>query len=370
MAPPSDPPRPLLTDDERRLLTDPAAFAEAASKGPVLLNDRTVEGLEIRDMVFSAVRWTGVDFRMAKFSATRFTGAELREVTFTRCNLDHVAFESSSLDQCTFDFTELGRVRISDSNAVKLVLSGCTCKDVVFERSEFESMTDQLSTFTRTRWDDVRWKAPEFRGTRFDKIQVENTLIAGGTLTGVTLTDAQGRSLILQGTLVDGLDFVLGTWTALTFDGIHGRTLRLTEVGVTGLSLLACGELVGVAIAGGSVAGLAIDRCPTLGLVSFGQVPIRGLMVSDSFIDGAYWQGCTITDDSSIERTALAGLTLTGSRVYALAIRDAQFTVGLRLEGAYFEGLVLERISYAPDLDLRTDGLSYGPGARFPTRTP
>jgi uncharacterized protein YjbI with pentapeptide repeats len=370
MAPASDQPRPPLTDNERRLLTDAAAFAEAAAKGPVVVNDRTVEGLDIRDMVFAAVSWTSVDFRMVKFSATRFAGAGLRDVTFAYCNFDDVAFENCSLDQCTFDFTEFGRVRISDSKAVTLVLSGCTCKDVVLERSEFESMTDRLSTFTRVRWSEVRWKAPEFRGTRFDKIQVEDTLITGGTLAGVTFTDAQGRSLILQGTLVDGLDFVLGTWTALTFDGIRGRTLRLTEVRVTGLSLLACGELVGVAIAGGNVTGLAIDRCPTLGLVSFGQVPIRGLMVSDSFIDGAYWQGCTITDNNSIERSCLAGLTLTRSQIHDLAIRDTQFTVGLRLEGAHVEGLTLDRISYAPDLDLRTDGLTYGPGARFPTRTP
>jgi uncharacterized protein YjbI with pentapeptide repeats len=345
-------------------------LAQAAAKGPVIVNDRSVEGLEIRDMVFAAVQWIGVDFRMAKLSATRFTGAALREVTFSYCNLDNVAFESCRLDQCTFDFAELGRVRLSDSKAVTLVLSGCTGKDVVFERSEFESATDRASTFTRARWSDVRWKAPEFRGTRFDKLEVEDTLITGGTLAGVTFTAAQGRGLILQGTLVDGLDFVLGAWTALTFDGIRGRALRLTEVGVTGLSLLACGELVGVAIAGGSVTGLAIDRCPTLGLVSFGQVPIRGLMVSDSFIDGAYWQGCTISDDSSIERSCLAGWTLTRSRILDLTLRDTQFTVGLRLEGAHVEGLKLERISYAPGLDLRTDGLSYGPGARFPTRTP
>jgi uncharacterized protein YjbI with pentapeptide repeats len=370
MAPTSDPLRPQLTDDERRLLTDPVAFAEAAAKGPVIVNDRTVEGLEIRDMVFAAVQWIGVDFRMAKLSATRFAGAELREVTFTHCNLDHVAFETSRLDQCSFDSDQLSHLRIADSHAVKLALSGCTCKDVIFERCAFESATDRGSTFTRGRWSEVQWKAPELRGTRFDKVQVEDVTIAGGTLAGVTFTDARGRGLLVQGTLVDGLDFVLGTWTALTFDGIRGRALRLTEVGATALSLLACGELVGVAIAGGSVAGLAIDRCPTLGLVSFGQVPIQSLMVSDSFIDGAYWQGCTITDSNSIERSCLAGLTLTQSKIHHLVIRDTQFTVGLRLEGAHFEGLVLERISYAPDLDLRTDGLSYGPGARFPTRTP
>jgi uncharacterized protein YjbI with pentapeptide repeats len=370
MAPASDTPRPLLTNDERRLLTDSVAFAEAAAKGPVILNDRTVEGVEIRDMVFSAIRWTGVDFRRTTFSAISFASAELREVTFTNCNLDNVTVENSRLDQCTFDFAEIKRMRISDSTTAKLALSACTCKDMVFERSEFESAVDRASTFTRARFSDMRWKTPEWRGTHFDKVHVENATIAGGMLAGVTFTDALGRSLLVQGTLVDGLDFVLGSWTALTFEGIRGRTLRLTEVGVTGLSLLACGELVGVAIAGGNVAGLAIDRCPTLGLVSFGQVPIQSLMVSDSFIDGAYWQGCTITDDNSIERSCLAGLTLTRSKIAQLAIRDTQFTVALRLEGAHIEGLKLERISYAPDLDLRTDGLSYGPGARFPTRTP
>lgn len=317
-------------------------------------------------MVFAAVSWIGVDFRMAKLSATRFAGAELREVTFTYCNFNDVAFEHSRLDQCAFDFTELNHVRISDSNAAKLALSACTCKDVVFERSEFESATDRASTFARARWSEVRWKAPEWRATRFDKVQIDDATIAGGTLAGVTFTDAQGRGLLVQGTLVDGLDFVLGTWTALTFDGIRGRTLRITEVGVTGLSLLACGELVGVAIAGGNVAGMAIDRCPTLGLVSFGQVSIGNLMVTDSFIDGAFWQGCTIADNSSIERSCLAGLDLFRSSVDGLVIRDTQLTTVLRLQEAQVQGLVLERVSYAPNLVVRADGLSYGPGDRFP----
>ena len=370
MAPVADSPRPLLTDEERRLLTDPAAFADAAAKGPVILNDRTIEGLEIRDMVFAAVTWIGVDFRMAKFYATTFADAELREVTFTHCTFDDVAFENSRLGQCSFDFAELNRVRISDSNVVKWVLSACTCKDMVLERSQFQSATDRSSTFARARWSDVCWIAPELRGTRFDQAQVEDTTITDGTLAGVTFTAGRGRSLLVRGTLIDGLDFVLGTWVALTFDQARGRTLRLTEVGVTAFSLIACGELVGVAIAGGSVTGLAIDRCPTLGLVSFGQVPIRGLIVSDSFIDGAYWQDCTIADDSSIDRSCLAGLTLTRSQIRELAIRDTQFTVALRLDGAHVEGLKLDRVSYAPGLDLRADGLSYGPGARFPTRTP
>ena len=29
-------------------------------------------------------------------------------------------------------------------------------------------------------------------------------------------------------------------------------------------------------------------------------------------------------------------------------------------------GLVLDRIRYAPGLDVRADGVDYGPGARFP----
>jgi uncharacterized protein YjbI with pentapeptide repeats len=361
--------RPPLTDQERRLLTDPAAFAEAAAMGPVILNDRSVEGLEIHAMAFAAVTWTGVDFQTTKFRATVFTDAELREVTFTGCTLDNVAFERCRLDQCTFDFAELDRVRISDSNVVKLGLSACTCKDTLFERSQFASATDRVGTFTRARWSEVLWIAPEFCGTRFDQAQVDDATITGGTLTGVTFTAAQGRSLLVQGTLIDGVDFVLGTWVALTFDQIRGRSLRLTEVGATALSLLACGELVGVAIAGGSVTGLAIDRCPTLGLIGFSQVPIRGLMVSDTVIDGASWQRCSITDDSSIERTSLAGLDLGQSTLDGVAIRDCEFTIALGLAGASIHGLVLERIRYAPDLDLRADGANYGPGARFPTRT-
>ena len=78
-------------------------------------------------------------------------------------------------------------------------------------------------------------------------------------------------------------------------------------------------------------------------------------------------QGCTIADDNSIERSCLAGLDLGRSSVDGLAIRDTQLTAVLGLQEAHVQGLVLERVSFAPDLVVRAEGLSYGPGARFPT---
>lgn len=361
-------PRPPLTDEERHLLTDPAALAAATAKAPVVLADRTVDNLEIRGQSFSKVKWSGVDFRNARIAATRFGQAELDQVSFDACSFEDVAFEQTRLRRCNLQSADIRRLHFSCVSASELVMSACICKQVVIQDSEFQSFEDRASVFANPELRRVRWLAPQWRGTRFEHAQVDDVSMVGGVLGGVTFTEGRGRGLLVQDALVDVLDFVLGTWVALTFGRIHGRSLRLTEVDTTALSLLDCGELVGVAIAGGKVAGLAIDRCPTLGLVSFGKVAIRGLGVSDSFIDGAYWQGCTVTDDSNIERSCLAGLTLTQSQIRALAIRDTQFTVGLRLEGAHVEGLKLERISYAPDLELRTDGLRYGPGERFPTR--
>ena len=367
MSPANPPPRPPLTDEEQRLLTDPDYLAESSKKGPIVFQDRSVQDLDIQDQRFLAVRFAGVDFQNTRLSATAFEQAELHEVTFTACTFDDVGFERSRLERCGFDFCQMGRVRIVDATAADLTLQGCTWKDSVFERAEFQSLIDRGGSFLRSQFRNVRLVTPELRGTRFDHAQIEDVTVAGGTLGGVTFTAAQGRGMLVQSALVDGLDFVLGTWVALTFDQIHGRTLRLTAVSTAGLSLLGCGELVGVAVAGGELAGLAIDRCPTLGLVSFGQAKIGNLMVSDSFIDGAFWQGCTIADMSSIERSCLAGLDLGRSSVDGLAIRDTQLTTALGLQGAQVQGLVLERVSYAPDLVVRADGLSYGPGARFPT---
>ncbi len=368
MAPPNPSARPPLTDEEQRLLIDPVFLAEASKKGPIVFQDRSVQGLEIRDQGFHGVRFAGVDFHNTRLSATAFARAALHEVTFTACTFDDVGFERSRLERCGFDFCQMGRVRIVDSSAAELNLQGCTWKDSLFERAEFQSLVDRGGSFLRSQFGNLRLLTPELRGTRFDHAQIEDVAVVGGTLAGVTFTAARGRGMLVQSALVDGLDFVLGTWVALTFDQIHGRALRLTEVSSTGLSLLGCGELVGVAVAGGKVAGLAIDRCPTLGLVSFGHANIDNLMVSDSFIDGAFWQGCTIADNNSIERSCLAGLDLGRSSVDGLAIRDTQLTTVLGLQEARVQGLVLERVSYAPDLVVRADGLSYGPGARFPTR--
>jgi uncharacterized protein YjbI with pentapeptide repeats len=204
----------------------------------------------------------------------------------------------------------------------------------------------------------------------FLEAQVEDTTIVGGTLADVTFSDSQGRGLLLQATFVDGLDFVLGSWVALTCDGLRGRSLRLTDVQATGLSLLGCDAFVGVAIAGGSVTGLAVDRCPMLGLLSLAKVQIRGLLVTLSFIDGAAWHDSTITDDSSFTDAKFAGLNLSGSTLDSVVIRNTEFAVWLGLESTRMSGLVLDRIRYAPGLEVRADGVDYGPGARFPLLHP
>jgi hypothetical protein len=168
--------------------------------------------------------------------------------------------------------------------------------------------------------------------------------------------------------MVDGLDFMLGNWVGVTFDQIRGRCLRMNNVTNTGLSLLACGELVGVVMAGGSVEGMAIDRCPTLGLVSFLEAHIHDLAVSDSYIDGASWQRCRICDGCIIERATIVGLNVRQSTLDGVAIRDTELAADLVLEGARIDGLVLEGVRYAQDLVVRSEGATYGTGARFADR--
>jgi uncharacterized protein YjbI with pentapeptide repeats len=366
MSPIQDPPRPPLTDQERLWLTDKAAFAEAAALGPVVLRDRTVEELEITDQTFAAVTWEGVDFVETRFKATTFLDSHIRDVTFAGCRFEDVRWSRCRFHGCAFESAELDHVHIAESMAEGLTFSVCECAKTSFTNSEFRGFTDRSTVFAQAHWSNLRLVDPSLRGTRFQGTEVEDTTIVGGILSGVTFSGGRGRGLLIQATLVDGLDFALGTWVALTCEGIRGRGLRLTEVHATGVSLLGCGELVGVAIAGGAVNGLAVDRCPTLGLVSLAKLPIRGLAVSHSFMDGATWHDCTIADDSSFTDAKFAGLNLSGSTLDSVVIRDTEFTVWLGLESTRISGLVLDRIRYAPGLDVRADGVDYGPGARFP----
>jgi uncharacterized protein YjbI with pentapeptide repeats len=370
MAPLSDPPRPPLTDEERLWLTDKEALAKAAALGPVVLRDRTVEELEITGQSFAAVTWDGVDFLATRFTGTTIAEAHLRDVTFAGCKLEDVGWSRCRFDKCELESVDLDRVRVTDSTGDGLAFSCCECVETSFVNCEFRAFTDDSGAFTRARWQQLRLVEPSLRGTRFREAQVEDVAITGGTLSGVAFSNGQGRGLLLQGTLVDGLDFTFGTWAALTCDGIRGRTLRLTDVQATGVSLLGCGPLVAVAIAGGAVAGLAVDRCPMLGLFSLAKLQVRALEVSQSFIDGAAWHDCTFADDSRITQAKLAGLNLSGSTLDGVVIRDTEFAVWLGLEATRISGLVLDRIRYTPGLDLRADGVDYGPGARFPLTSP
>jgi uncharacterized protein YjbI with pentapeptide repeats len=366
MSPAQDPPRPPLTDEERLWLTDHSAFAEAASRGPLVLSDRTIEELEITDQAFVAVTWDSVDFVHSQFLRTTIVDSQFRDVTFVNCRFEDVAWARCRFDRCELESAELERVRLVDCTADRLALVRCECAHTELTNDEFRAFSDELGNYSQAQWTNLRLVEPSLTGSRFLEARVEDLTIVGGTLADVTFSDSQGRALLLQGTFVDGLDFVFGTWVALTCDGVTGRSLRLTDVHTTGLSVLGSDGFTGVAIAGGSVIGLAVDRSPLLGLFSLAKVDIHGLVVSRSFIDGAAWHDCTIGDDSSISETTLAGLNLGGSRLDGVGIRDTEFTVWLGLENARIQGLVLERIRYAAGLDLRTNGVDYGPGAKFP----
>ena len=370
MSPIQDPPRPSLTDQERLWLTDKAAFAKAAALGPVVLRDRTVEELEITDQNFVAITWEGVDFVQSRFTRTTIVNSQLREVTFANCRFEDVAWSRCRFECCELESAELQEVRVADCTGEGLAFSCCECTKVDFTNDEFRGFTDHIGNYNQVHWQNLRLVDPSLSGTRFLEAQVEDTTIVGGTLADVTFSDSQGRGLLLQATFVDGLDFVLGSWVALTCDGLRGRSLRLTDVQATGLSLLGCDAFVGVAIAGGSVTGLAVDRCPMLGLLSLAKVQIRGLLVTLSFIDGAAWHDSTITDDSSFTDAKFAGLNLSGSTLDSVVIRNTEFAVWLGLESTRMSGLVLDRIRYAPGLEVRADGVDYGPGARFPLTTP
>lgn len=366
MSPIQDPPRPPLTDEERLWLTDKAAFAQAAARGPLVLHDRTVEDLEITDQAFAGVTWDGVDFLQTRFDRTTFVASHLRDVVFADCRFEDVTWSRCRFDHCELESAELEAVRMADCKAEGLAFSCCEGTNTELINDEFRAFTDHIGNYNQARWQNLRLVEPSLQGSRFTEARVEDTTIVGGTLEDVTFSDSQGRGLLLHATFVDGLDFVLGTWVAITCDGISGRSLRVTDVEATGLSLLGCDAFVGLAIAGGAVTGLAVDRCPMLGLLSLAKVDIRSMLISRSFIDGAAWHDCTIGDDSSISEAKLAGLNLGGSTLDAVALRDTELAVWLGLEGTRIQGLVLERLRYTPGLEMRADGVDYGPGARFP----
>jgi uncharacterized protein YjbI with pentapeptide repeats len=92
-----------LTDEERRVLTDPAALGEK----PLQLTDRLVADLQIPAITFQHARIRDVDFQGVEIRGAQFRDTHLEGVSFKECEIATTTFAGGTFSRCSFEDVQL-----------------------------------------------------------------------------------------------------------------------------------------------------------------------------------------------------------------------------------------------------------------------
>jgi uncharacterized protein YjbI with pentapeptide repeats len=355
--------RPALTEEERNLLT-------ADSQEPFRIEDRAVDRSQIPAVLLQGIQLQGVDFSDVRFSGTIFRDVLLENVTFEDCQFDGVAFEDTTILRSKLSTSNLRDVRFARCTFDVVTTEICSARGGTLEGCLLTSWTDTAGLFEKARWSELQIVDSQLTGTKLSGVEFEEVTITGGSVKGVSLSQAAGHGVLMADTNIDGLEVMLGSLAGLTFERVSGRGIHLTDAQLRGLSFLRCAELLDVAISGGRVDGFAVDNCRTLALLTAGYTSIENLLIDRTSLSGVYLRKSTIAGDSRIDRSTLDGLDFEASGLDGVTISESTIANTLGLVGARISGLALEAVQFAPGLDIVDDGVTYGDGERFPGLRP
>ena len=153
--------RPPLTTPERDALTDRTALADwMREHGALVLEDRSVEAIQIGDQVFDGIILRDVDFTDTVFNGTQFRNARFENVTMDEVTMTGVVVESCALTNTAWEATRLTRARLAHCTIHGWASHGCTWEETTVEDSTFEGLSDSQGLFEAATFARVQLTAP------------------------------------------------------------------------------------------------------------------------------------------------------------------------------------------------------------------
>ncbi len=358
--------RSELTPEEAALLTDPQALARARAQGPVRIADRNVSGIEIPAITFELVTFDNVSFSFVEFTGTRFRNSEFRSVTFDTCQFRTTTFHTCHLMELTTTSCDFEDTKLVRSNVERWSSLGCRFSDSNWQACTLAGWADQGGLLESPTWNEMSLVAPEWEGTKFSKPQLERVQFRGGKFTSVSMVESAASGLSWAGTVIEGLELLLGDFGGVSFEQVTGIGLRIVEANCRGVGLLNCPRLAGVTVTGGECHGLVIQGCPQLSMLTLGYATVHSLILEACRVSGAYFNYSHLLSEHHIIGCEIDGLDFEDSEVEHLSIQSTSISTHLRVVNARFSGLTLRDVSYK-QLEVEADGAAYQGGDMFPS---
>jgi uncharacterized protein YjbI with pentapeptide repeats len=358
--------RPDLSSEERAILTNIEDYRRATQHGPFRLANRSIAGIELPAIDFAGAEFTEIDFSSTRFTGTRFTRSALRGVRFDACEFSGAAFTVCDADDLGFVNCEVERVDVAGTSIRKLFIEDCTVSGGTWSDMQIDEFSATRTTFVSPAWIDVvcrgaRWRRCTLRGARLQHVAFEE-----GELTQTSIVDAVASGLEFRGTVIQGMELMLGVLEGLRFEAVSGGGIHVADAACKAVQLVLCENVTGVTVSGGECGLVFVDRCKYLSLLTIGHTRLGGLSLVESAITGLTIRSVRLTGDCIVWGCVLDGLDCEGSDVRGLNVMNTLIETLLRVPRARFSGLRLQFVQYSPSLEIDAEGTVYTDGDSFP----
>jgi uncharacterized protein YjbI with pentapeptide repeats len=340
----------LLKDIERFNQTYAAAGWHIQDKdisqdlSRILLSRSSVRSSRLLHVGLDRARVTDTQFTDVEFQQAKFTNAVLDGVVFTNCKFLMASFQNSRLTNCRFVNCES-----NDLNAQKATVTN----------SRFDSFNDTSGVYdaavlTACEFEGCHLNNSSFFGSTLNQVSVRKSIVQY-----VVYSEIRGSDLLFEeDTLEDcGLgESRFGSVTirggqnkGVTFKAFRGGTMRIEK----------CVNSDRLTFLESRWDDAGIVDCVMLSELIINQSIMTNLVIERNQMSYFEMKTTTVSGKSRIADCTIDGMGLDDSRLTGLEIANCRISRYLTLNGATADAVVLNRITYAPDLRFRAEGVKY-----------
>lgn len=131
-------------------------------------------GLDLNLITFMATTFTGSSFSACTFHQAQWSECQFVNCTFAACDFDTLAITGCTFTDCTFE-----QARFSQADFARTQFLQCRWDDMNFDQGHWREVDVHDCTGTRVVAKHLRGEDVDFRGSYFEDLAFEDTLLNG-----------------------------------------------------------------------------------------------------------------------------------------------------------------------------------------------
>ncbi len=351
-----------LDKSDKDLLKDIQAFNRAyANKGWHIRDKVVTEDLSHIVLVHSSmtsVQLLNVNWRSANVVETEFTNVEFEQSQFTEARFQGVVFKD-----CRFILCSLAKATLTDCRIINCTCEELNARDAVFESCLFQSSVDTGGIYGSASLHNCRYEQCKLENNSFYSTKLNAVSLVQTALKATIFASIQGTGLSFESAVLHNCSFEGDGYGHLTFQGGNTRGVTFKSFNSQSLTLQNCTKIERLSVWESVWIGAVILDCPDISELTINQSNLKNFTLARNQIAYFEMEETSVSGDSHITDCAISGLNLERSTLIGLKMTNCTLANYLMANGATLDAVRLERLVYAPRLEISTDSVKYRNGS-------